>query len=781
MFQENLEQLFLNELTDGINLFLGAGFSKLPDSEGEIFPDANELCEEICQKFSIDDIFKDDLYSASELIPKIEYQNYLRERFTIVNKINDKYNLLDKININCIVTTNIDNLIKTIFSGPHTEHYLFDSSVYGNIRKNDNGIKYIALNGDVTLENSHLYFGKFDLSVVEKNNKDLYDMAKYNLSEKPVFFWGYSFSDVGVQKIVKYLIDNNKQSNIWVQCQKNDLKQIRFFEALGCKIIKADTEELFNWIETKYIPENDKETETNISDLRKFDRYKIPKPFSIETYSKEDYYRLGVTNWFSIYNNQAYETKLVDEIWSLSLTNKNLVILGSQFAGKTTALMQCAVKRNKENVFYFLGDTPKEEAEFFLNSIASNVIVFLQDAHKDIETFCSFALSPKVKLIATADKYSFDNVKHIVSRNDIDLYQKTVSSIDRDTARRIYDYFPNKMVRSHFTYRENSNEEYSFLELLGQNIRDFATYESVKKILKNIYTYDSNNDTYGNEIQLVALTVYLEQHFSLMSTDLFFSFFDFYDYFDQIVPLREKVKGLLNEAADISIEQDYFSIRSKFFLKHAHSAFILNDNLRMVYKYVISRLIKDVYKGNIFRYDLFKRKAYDSKLFYKVFCDENDNRDLNKRGADGLELYDTLYYYDESPYTLQQKALYLSLNKRSKEAFSVIDDALNKFPNNFSMKNSKAEIIFQANKSFNSEQAKEQILKSIKILEECKKNDKKQDYHAILYAKIVLHLNEYFDGIDESLVATAIEWLTSIASEDKLVAKLLSRLNSCVL
>lgn len=775
MFQENFEQLFIDELGKGINLFLGAGFSRLPDNKGNMFPDAKELCDEICDRFSIDDVFRDDLYAASEMVPKVEYQNYLRNRFTIKNGFNSKYLLLDKLNIMSIITTNIDNLIKVVFNDPQTNHYVNDISTYGVVRQDEFGIEYIALNGDVSIDTSYLYFGKFDLAVVENENNDLYSIAKYRLKDNPVLFWGYSFSDTGVQKLVKYLLDKNKHPNIWVQCLKEDKKQIKFFESLGCKVIIASTEELFDWISNNVISIVNSTDKPIIPEDRKFNRYRLPNPYSIATYDKEDYYRLGVTNWYSIYNNHAYETSLVDEIWSLSLVNKNVILVGSQFSGKTTALMQCAAKRNSNNVFFFEGDTSADTAQFFLrNNDTDKIVVFLKDAHKDISTFCLFANSPNVRLIATADKYSFDNVKHILVRNNIECYEKYIDSIDINTARRIYNFLPSSIIRPNFTYRENKNEEYSYLELLGQNVKDFATYDSVVKLLENIIII--NNQQYGDEILLVALTVYLEQHGSLMSTDLFFSFFGFSNYHKQIVPLRDKVKGLLSDVTDVNVDQDYFSIRSKFFLKFAHNAFTSHQELRPVYKYVITKFIKEVYKGNVFRYDLFKKRAYDSRLFFKVFSDDISLNDKNARGMEAIELYDIIYSYDESPYTLQQKALFLSLILRSKEAFSVIDDALSILPNNFSIKNSKAEIIFNANKGVNSTQAEGQLNNAIEILNECRKNDKKQVYHAILYARIVLHLFEKYDNIDESYLPTAIEWLESIDNPDKSIIHLLNKL-----
>lgn len=184
---------------------------------------------------------------------------------------------------------------------------------------------------------------------------------------------------------------------------------------------------------------------------------------------------------------------------------------------------------------------------------------------------------------------------------------------------------------------------------------------------------------------------------------------------------------------------------------------------------MISKFVSDVPKGNVYRYDIFVKKAYDSRLFYKIF---NDDEEM------AFEFYDSIYYYDESPYTLQQKALCLSLFCRSKEAFSAIDDALSFCPNNFSMKNSKAEIIYNANKTFRTEKAEEQLHKATAILEECRKNDKRQNYHAILYAKIVLHLNEcYPNEINSSMITIALDWLETVNSEnDKQIQSLISDL-----
>lgn len=770
MFDKNQEELFAYELSKGINLFLGAGFSVLPNISKEKLPNAKELCKEVCTKFEIDEIFSDDLYSASEMIPASEYQSFLRNRFTVKGEINELYYLIDKLNIKNIITTNIDNIVPTIFASEESSHYINDMGLYGAARKNPNCIEYIAINGNVCDQNSHLYFGKFELTLTEQKNEDLYRSAYSLLLEMPVLFWGYSFTDNGVLKIIKKMFDSNKQNNIWVQCLPEDEKQIKFFRAQGCKVIIADTLQLFRWIEDKFLKSKyyNQSSQYSLTDSS-LASYRIPKQYVCETNEKGDYYKFGKTCWYSIYNNHALETCLVDQIWTHHLTSKNVVILGHKFSGKTTALMQCAVKHSDENVFFLHGDYTYEEIRAFLKKIGNvNIIVFIKDIAKDIDSFCLLASKPNVSVIATSDKYAFESIRHILVKKSISFFEDNVGDLDENTARLIYNHMPASIRMDHFVYKKASNEEYTFIELLGQNIKGFMSYDSVLKTLKAICNFDEDG-TPSLDIQLIALTVYLQTNGSYMSMDLFFSYFNFTNYYSQIIPFCEKVKGLLIDTGDAGYDQDYFSIRSEFFLHYAFETFSKDAELRKVYKYVIEKLVWEVPKSRIYRYDVFVKKAYDSRLFYNMFSDDEET---------AFELYDCIYRYDANPYTLQQKALCLSLFRRSKEAFAVIDTALSFLPNNFSMKNSKAEIVYNANKSFRSEKAEEQLHKATDILEECRKNDKRQNYHAILYAKIVCHLNRFYPSEKNySMLEAALNWLETIdADSDKHIHSLITEL-----
>lgn len=184
-----LENLFVQKLKDGINLFTGAGFSTLQSPNGEKLPTGKELCCELKKKYSLADIPEDqELSYVSEFCPEQEYQEYLRERFK-VKSYNPLYNVLNKINLKSYITTNIDNIVRLVMDAS-TSYYLKSIQEYGASMHGANELPYIPLHGDISDLNSKLFFGKFDLSVVDKRNKDLFDQMFGLLAKQPILFWG---------------------------------------------------------------------------------------------------------------------------------------------------------------------------------------------------------------------------------------------------------------------------------------------------------------------------------------------------------------------------------------------------------------------------------------------------------------------------------------------------------------------------------------------------------------------------------------------------------------
>lgn len=129
-------EMFKEALSTGINLFTGAGFSKLPDATGNTLPDASELCGEICHNFSISATYTNDLERLSNIVnlrAKTQFQEYLRKKYTVTS-YNKLYDVLSLVKINSFITTNIDNIIQCVMD--HSTNYSLHSVVeYGAAKK----------------------------------------------------------------------------------------------------------------------------------------------------------------------------------------------------------------------------------------------------------------------------------------------------------------------------------------------------------------------------------------------------------------------------------------------------------------------------------------------------------------------------------------------------------------------------------------------------------------------------------------------------------------------
>lgn len=759
------EYLFKEKLCTGINLFTGAGFSCLPDEDGNSLPIVTDLCKELCEKYNISyDTFGGDLESICALADGDDLQKFLREKF-YVKKINPKYLLLNKINLLSYITTNIDNIIHLAVESD-TRYYLKSITYYGAARKDQSELSYIPLHGEVTNNENKLYFGKFDLAIADKANSDLFQTATIKMRNSPVLFWGYGFHDSGVLKIVQKLISYGAQ-DIWVQCMPNDEKRIELFKKIGCNIIIGDTNDLFDWIsenieEKKY---SDSADITNNSNLKKFF---IPSINQVPAVPANDFYIKGATQWYSILSKQAVELDIVNDAYDKHLANKNVIIIGTDFSGKTTTLMQLALKINHKNKL-FVQDLTIEKSKFILNNLANTeAVIFVDNCEEDLMAYKLLAEANNIHTIATATDYTFEASKHILE--NVPRCPLFISDFTQEQARRFYNAIDANIRKNIFNYKDNDNEKFSILEMMLKNIANPMGITRVTQLLTKILNRDIN------AFETVALACYLSGNNSSLSTDILFSYFDCTTYEDTLKYVNE-ANGLLREL-EIYVDacpddQDYYDIRSKLFLYHCKKALTEENTLKCAYSNVVSKFIDKVPTFKIYRYNIFKRSAYDAKLFYKLFKDKSN------------EIYAKLYDYEHNPYTLQQWALCRAYLKQFKEAFSDIDKALRQKPNNFSIKNTSAIILFEANRDERNATGKQKRIEAINILSECYKNDKRKTYHANRFAEFAIDIYE-MDG-DSQYIEQANKWIDevlekndSILYDTKKYKKRLTEIISCL-
>ena len=117
------ENNFLAGLNSGLHLFLGAGFSlHARDRDGNALPTGPDLHRELVDRFDIPSNL--GLSQAATLLNstrKGEFRAFLNSRFT-VEDYDAKYDIVEKLPVKSIITTNIDNLLHRIFSNGTTSY-----------------------------------------------------------------------------------------------------------------------------------------------------------------------------------------------------------------------------------------------------------------------------------------------------------------------------------------------------------------------------------------------------------------------------------------------------------------------------------------------------------------------------------------------------------------------------------------------------------------------------------------------------------------------------------
>ena len=154
----------------------------------------------------------------------------------------------------------------------------------------------------------------------------------------------------------------------------------------------------------------------------------------------------------------------------------------------------------------------------------------------------------------------------------------------------------------------------------------------------------------------------------------------------------------------------------------------------------------------ICNYRTFRRWAFDKAIVSKAF----------PKWDEGKSFYQKAFMYDNrNAYVLQQGALYLSSKRKYQDAFDWIDRA--KILTNdkqFSIRNSHAIILFDANYEVNSQEAMEQLDRSMEILSRCYYDDMRKTFHAKTYSdQAIRYFRKYMNEKSLEYLEQSKRWL----------------------
>ena len=747
------EYTFRDSLKKGINLFLGSGFSVLSyDVAGRQLPVGSQLCDELVEEF--------DLHSGLDL-PKVatilnsayadSLRSYLTSRFT-VEEFDPLYHALFSLNIRSIFTTNIDNLLFKVFSNS-TQHYLNDLDLRGAVQNDRSAIELCSLHGCVLDTKRNYTFSAQDIATAFRQDPDRWHMLTEAMQRSPTLYWGYSMGDAStLEALHPATIRGRSIRDCWIViADEADEGAIQYFKALGFQIIVADTKQMLEYacgIGSK----RKEEATVDEGALASFPEYSIPDINDVPLRSVIEFFKGEPPSWYDIFSGHLHKTRYHAAVRNSLNSGKDTIVLGLPASGKTTLLMQVLREYQFSGHKLICHAPTAEKAQLILRRLDDKrALIGIDNFTDSVDGVAILFGASNVQVLACDRAYNFDIVSHMFThykRNIIDI-----TDLDDADIQSLIDTIPPEVQRasSKIIHLEGGVAP-SIFEIIESNVVIPALRQRYSQVLRQV----GSEDPRLQEFLLVC--AYVHSCRTPVSLGMLIAYFRAQidgDY-EQVYEMREALGRMLSDYTGKLNDgiQDYFVPRSVMVAKA-----ILEAAKPKTLKPMILRFHREVSPHRIHRFDIFRRRAYDAGFMKSVFVEWEEGRDF----------YDEVYFRDDSPYILQQGALYLANKKQYTEAFSMIDEALIKSERRIpSIRNTHAIILFKANidRQDIDGTVKRTLDESMEILEECYREDERKAYHATTYADHALLYDSRFGRqLARGYLHQADNWLKLLAQQ----------------
>lgn len=749
----------------GFNLYLGAGFSVYAKNEdGENLPLGNRINEKLIELFQLDKTRRFNLSKTCQKIKKDSedlLEKVLKDTYT-VREFDNIYLELTKMPIKNIVTTNIDDLIEHIYGSRESKIRICDSKIYGTLEK-ENMVNLFKLHGSVTYPlGDRMSFTEKELTDLFIRDKGLFDSVTYKLAACPTIFWGTSLQDSNTLELISnstVFAKNNMPKWIVVYPDEENKNIMEDFEDLGFYIIEADTKELIVYLSQQSFTQHD---DNDVYTYKKY-RETFPGNF-ICNKLKSSGVRRPVVDFFSgaepqisdIMSANVTKTSYYTQVLEKVLTNNITLITGIPGCGKSTLLMQLAFSDDISGHKFWFSNIIKQEAENLIRLVEEDrkVIVFVDNLYNSIDALQILNMESNIKLVVAERALNFEYVKRylpVSSDNIIDI--SNLNSMDIQNICKSM----NRSSTDAISLMKN-NKNISLLEIVFFASVNARIKERIKLYICDLQKF-SESDLKINLLELFALVNYTSYCGVPISMDmLYFYYCDEIDSYEDILYALDKMNKIIVESEDTNefdLAQNYLVMRSKLFAEKSLSLL----PKEMIEK-VLVKFLENVSIHIIYRYDIFKKRAYDADITKKAFSLEK-----------GIDFYEKLLEKNNSPYVKQQYALFLQRKKRLDLAWEQIDQAYTDCKKKiFSIANTHAIIMFEKNMEIKWKDNEELMLlkrtieNSFSTLEFCITQDIRANYHIITYARHAINYYEKFktDDYAGGYITNALSQVNSV-------------------
>lgn len=741
------ENSFLKALQTGVNLFTGSGFSVLAkDSEDRNLPTGGQLCEELRHNFKKSNSL--NLSQVSTILEKSqrdEFYQYLSERFR-VRYIDPLYYSINNISLKNIYSTNIDNLIPQVFL-THPHKYLNNRLTNGYLPDND-AVNYLPLHGSVDDVPQKFIFDVASIANIYNDAPRIWNSLSNELERFPTIFLGYSFSDASViQAVTSKATFKNAQKDKWILLLEEEESVSEFFESLGFNTIYGNIEQFLSFIKTVNVHRPDELPKAEGESIKELGTAnKVPNSiFSIPFQRPiDDFFRGSPPTWSDILSNQLYKTHHIQGIIDSIHGKKNTIIIGSPVSGKTTALMQIASAIENAGEKFIYDNITTSRAEYIAKLIGKNkVTIFIDNLYDNIDAI-SLLDKPNIKIVAAERTHNYSIISHLIDPEKYDVINITPLT-DQDV-QGVFDSLPLSLRKPtlHKASQKDNAKYDSLFEFVIRNI----TRQNIKDRYKTFMSELEQDDP--DLLDFLVLCGFIHGCRIPLSFEMAYSYFDNLNS-DAILGMRDDLSDMIT---DFSPEETIYDPNVEYYAPRSlYLAETIRDHCPIkVLQRVLIQVIEKIPTVLICNYRTFRRYAFDRLIVERAF----------PSWKEGKEFYEQAFLYDHrNPYVLQQGALYLARKKQYADAFVWIDRALNMTDDRFfSIRNSHAIILFDANIDKNGNDVRKYLDQSMSILEKCMKDDARKRFHALRYGKQALqYYDKYNDSQSQAYIDTAKKWL----------------------
>ena len=739
------ENTFLAAINSGFNFFVGSGFSTLAaDKQGRPLPIGSQLCNELIDIFGVPDgLNLAQIATILNSSHKAEFQSYLKERFT-VGEFDTRYQVVERLPIRSIFTTNIDNLLHQIYKNGATS-YLNDLDIRGSTFSDRNAIDLITLHGCVLNDSRDLTFDATDLASAFAREPDRWHCLVQALESAPTLFCGYSLADAGTLNSLHPSSSSGREiSDKWIAVLPGtDEGTLQFFRALKFQIIECNISQLLEYFQAHCRPVVAHRPESSTREL--FPEWAIPDIGSVPVRPIFGYFRGAPPTWYDVYSGQLSTTSHHARVRDVLNSGQHTLITGIPGSGKTTLVMQVLKDFPFTGHKLFCEAPTQEKANLILNRLdGSRALIGIDNFADDLDGVNTLINAPNVQVLGCDEIYWLEIVSHRLPRGKIQVID--VTDLSEEDTQAIVSRIPSDIRGAPSRVRQPRTEQTpSIFEIVESNIHLPTLSERYRQVLKNIGQQDIRL------LEFLLVCAYVHSCRTPISVDMLFAFFRGTDIsLGQLDAMRDRLLGIVVDyVGDLDDgAQNYYSPRSTL----VSQAIIRQASPRQL-KSVIVRFHNQVSSYRIHRYDVFRRRAFAHELMRGVFEDWEE----------GMTFYRDCYSKERSAYILQQGALYLSSKHRYQEAFQMIDESLSvsnrRIP---SIRNSHAVILFEANigRQETDGIVKQTLQESMEILKECYHYDQRKAYHAQVFADHSLRYDYRFGRSQaQGYLETALSWL----------------------